>query len=153
MHRSIAYACLVLGTSFAFTGNSLSFGQGPEIFRCPQADGTVAFRGMPCEEPAAADGSDRDSHSDAAAGSDTEAGNDPMDFVNPFDTPDSAVLRSSSDESSPPSQERAACEQETRDAIDAIDVEMRKGFTEAEGEAYLAELLELTEALRNCKTL
>jgi len=42
----------------------------------------------------------------------------------------------------------------TRDAIDAIDLEMRETtYTKEQGEEYLAELLVLTQQLRGCKQL
>jgi hypothetical protein len=42
----------------------------------------------------------------------------------------------------------------TRDAIDAIDLEMRQTtYTREQGREYLAALLELTEQLRACKQL
>ena len=41
-----------------------------------------------------------------------------------------------------------------RDAIDAIDLEMREqAYTKEQGESYLAELLALTQKLRACKQL
>ena len=43
---------------------------------------------------------------------------------------------------------------ETRDAIDAIDVEMRQtSYSQEQGEQYLADLLDLTRQLRACKQL
>jgi hypothetical protein len=54
----------------------------------------------------------------------------------------------------PVSQDRAECEKTTRDAIDAIDLEMREtAYTKEQGEEYLAELLVLTQQLRACKQL
>ncbi len=45
-------------------------------------------------------------------------------------------------------------EKTTRDAIDAIDLEMRgNAYTKEQGEEYLAELLTLTRQLRACKQL
>ena len=52
------------------------------------------------------------------------------------------------------SQDRAECETQTRDAIDAIDLEMRENAdTNEQGRQYLAQLLELTARLRACKEL
>ena len=54
----------------------------------------------------------------------------------------------------PPSQGRAECEKTMRDAIDAIDLEMRgNAYTREEGQEYLAQLLALTKRLRACKQL
>jgi hypothetical protein len=52
------------------------------------------------------------------------------------------------------SQDRAECEKMTRDAIDAIDLEMRENpYTKEQGEEYRAELLALTQQLRARKQL
>ena len=54
----------------------------------------------------------------------------------------------------PVSQDRAECEKMTRDAIDAIDLEMRENpYTKEHGEEYRAELLALTQQLRARKQL
>lgn len=118
----------------------------PEIYRCTQEDGTVAFQEMPC--PDLADQSDAN---DTAGDVPAPAVEDPFDFVNPFDAaaePSEAPART---DSRPIPGDREACIKDTRDAIDAIDLEMRKGYSKEQGEAYLAELLELTRQLRACK--
>lgn len=121
--------------------------QQTEIHRCLQEDGTVAFQETPCAEAA----------DEAAADDDDGEGRDPAPaedvFVNPFDEP--APARPPSEPALPAalSEDRAACEKTTRDAIDAIDLEMRKGYTKEQGQQYLAELLGLTQQLRACKQL
>lgn len=153
--RLLAVAGLCLGLPFANPGAAIALGQDTGIFRCPQADGTVAFQGMPCDEPSETEeAAAPESEADEEAGGDAATAADSRwDFDNPYDRPAAAELVPAADEPTERSAERVACEQTTRDAIDAIDLEMRRGFTEAEGEAYLAELLELTQALRACKTL
>jgi len=121
-----------------------------EIHRCPQADGTVAFQETPCPETASA--------TDVAADDPVEDSAQPatdsvFDFVNPFDNPEATEPAPEPEQHTLPSRNRAECEKSTRDAIDAIDLEMRKGYTEEQGRQYLAELLELTDQLRACKTL
>ncbi len=99
-----------------------------EIHRCLLDDGTFAFQETPCSEPAV--------HIDKGS----EAENPP--------TPAEPKLPEA------PSQDRAECEKTTRDAIDAIDLEMRgNAYTKEQGEEYLAELLVLTRQLRACKQL
>ena len=142
-----AWTGVAVGALLAIGSESALLGQDGEIYRCPQEDGTTAFQGMPCEEPSdATDDAPADAQDDTRPDSSAASGEDPFDFVNPYDQPASALPPTPPVESSGRSEARAACEKETRDAIDAIDVEMRKGFSEAEGEAYLAELLELTQA-------
>ena len=106
-----------------------------EIHRCLLEDGTTAFQETPCPEPAI----DAD---------------DVFDIANPFDEPASP---STPMEPTPPeraSKDRAECEKTTRDAIDAIDREMRENaYSKEQGQEYLAELLEWTQQLRACKQL
>lgn len=99
-----------------------------EIYRCPLDNGTFAFQQMPCPEP-------------------EETSDEPEpepEEPRPSEAPLPARL----------SNDRAACEKETRDAIDAIDLEMREtNYSKEQGEQYLADLLELTRQLRACKQL
>lgn len=48
------------------------------------------------------------------------------------------------------SEEIAQCKKKNRDAIDAIDAEMRRGYSSEQGEAYRQRLRVLTERLRAC---
>ena len=122
------------------------------IHRCTQSDGTVSFQETPCPEPSenensADDGNDKDAAEPAPV-------DDLSDFVNPFDEPASPPLPDRPEVPIPLSQDRAECEETTRDAIDAIDAEMRNdAYTKEQGQEYLAELLELTRQLRACKQL
>lgn len=125
-----------------------------EIYRCMLDDGTVAFQETPCPDTAAAAADDgiiaeRNNTDEASVADD-----DLMDFVNPYDEPASA---STAVETTLPrglSKNRKECEKRARDAIDAIDLELREtsGSKEA-GREHLAELLELTRQLRACKRL
>ncbi len=113
-----------------------------EIHRCAQEDGTVAFQEKPCEEISEI----TNDTSETVAPTNED---DFFDFVNPFDEP-----QGPSTETEPVSQNRAECEKTTRDAIDAIDLEMREtSYSKEEGDEYLAELLVLTRQLRACKAL
>jgi hypothetical protein len=104
-----------------------------EIHRCLLEDGTIAFQETPCPEPAV----DVDDGGTPAADDD--------DFVSPPAEPKLPEALT---------QDRADCEKTTRDAIDAIDLEMRTGtYTKEQGKEYLAELLALTKQLRACKQL
>jgi len=125
-----------------------------EIHRCLLDDGTIAFQQNPCSDPAIkADDSSKVDES-PGAGEKPAADDDVFDFVNPFDEPASPLPPSEPDLPEPVSQDRAECEQTTRDAIDAIDLEMRASpYTKEQGEEYLAELLALTQQLRACKQL
>lgn len=129
-----------------------SVSANPEIHRCPQDDGTVAFQETPCAEPAAeAPSPDIETEQPAASGEDV------FDFVNPYDEEAEEFLIEEMPverELPPPvSRDRGECEKITRDAIDAIDLEMRRGYSPEDGERYKAELLALTRQLRACKQL
>ncbi len=125
-----------------------------EIHRCLLDDGTFAFQQSPCAVPTkAADnaGEPAEKDRDDAAGVAVDGA---FDFVNPFDEaadPTPAVEPALPE---PPSRNRAECEKTTRDAIDAIDLEMREtSYTREQGQAYREELLVLTRQLRACKQL
>lgn len=113
-----------------------------EIHRCLLEDGTFAFQEMPCSK-AAVDTDDGNETGEKPIDRETPAASDDaFDFVNPFDEPARPE---------PVSHDRAECEKTTRDAIDAIDLEMRKSaYSKEQGQEYLAELLVLTRQLRAC---
>lgn len=128
-----------------------------EIHRCLLEDGTTAFQETPCStvaakmqtenepggrpEPPEREAEDAvmpaaDSQNEAAAA--PPAGSAPA----PTRIPET------------PHRDRAACEKASRDAIDAIDAEMREtAYSSEQGREYLAELLVLTRQLRACKQL
>ena len=125
-----------------------------KIHRCLLEDGTIAFQEMPCAEQAVDvnDGSEVDEG--RAAGEEPAADNDVSDFVSPFDQPASPAAAGETTAPEPVSQDRGECEKTTRDAIDAIDLEMREtAYTREQGQEYLTELLALTRQLRACKQL
>lgn len=126
-----------------------------EIHRCEQPDGSVAFQGTPCEElsPAAtlpdeAGSKNGDEASDAA----TSTSSDDDVFASPFDAPAEPAAPSPAN-GGPPSEERASCEKRTRDAIDAIDLEIGQETSADQRDQYLPRLRKLTEELRACKLL
>lgn len=104
-----------------------------EIFRCEQPDGTIAFQEMPCPEP-----EEKVVEPEPAIEKPEPVSQIPVEAPLPR----------------PASEDRSACEKAARDAIDAIDLEMRsRSYTKEEGQAYLAELRVLTRQLRACKQL
>lgn len=125
-----------------------------QVHRCLLEDGTIAFQEKPCPESAVHvdNGSEAgESHTENGTAA---ADDDAFDFVNPFDKPANPPTPAKPTLPEPLSQDRAECEKTTRDAIDAIDLEMRgNAYTKEQGEEYLAELLALTQQLRTCKQL
>mgnify|MGYP001814616986 CR=1 FL=1 len=125
-----------------------------EIHRCLLDDGTIAFQEMPCAEQAADANDGSESGKSRDAGENPAADDDVFDFVNPFDEPASPPAAAEPTLPEAVSQDRAECEKTTRNAIDAIDLEMREtAYTKEQGQEYLAELLALTQQLRGCKEL
>ena len=125
-----------------------------EIHRCLLDDGTIAFQEMPCSERAVDENDGSESGESLGDVEDPAADDDAFDFVNPFDEPASAPAAAEPTSPEPVSLDRAECEKTTRDAIDAIDLEMREtAYTKEQGQEYLAELLVLTQQLRRCKQL
>lgn len=123
-----------------------------QIHKCLLDDGTIAFQQMPCAKPTV----DHDDGNDVGenSGEPDAVDDDVSDFINPFDEPTDPPARPEPELPEPVSQDRAECEKVTRDAIDAIDLEMRNApYTKEQGEEYLAELLALTQQLRACKQL
>ena len=125
-----------------------------EIHRCVLKDGTIAFQEMPCPEQAVDAGDNSEPYERPGARKGPAADDDAFDFVNPFDEPASHPATAEPTGSEPVSQDRAECEKTKRDAIDAIDLEMRESaYAKEQGQQYLAELLALTQQLRACKQL
>lgn len=125
-----------------------------EIHRCLLADGTIAFQEMPCPEPAAKVDDSSDLAESRNAGETRATDDDVFDFVNPFDEPPGTWAPAETTLPEALSKDRAECEKRTRNAIDAIDLELRENADSREqGREYLAELLELTQQLRACKQL
>jgi hypothetical protein len=125
-----------------------------EIHRCLLDDGTFAFQEVPCSEPAAVANDDNESEEHRGAEEDVAADESGVSFVNPFDQPANPPADAEATVPEPMSPDRAECEKMARDAIDAIDLEMREtAYTREQGQEYVAELLELTQALRLCKAL
>ena len=94
-------ALLLLGLHAAATAQT-------EIYRCPQADGTIAFQEQPCPDaPEPASGDENETSTDATSGDDF------FDFDNPFDSapeaaqPPSEPATPSSARAGPVSKERA----------------------------------------------
>ena len=135
-----------------FAGSSVT--ADTEIHRCLLDDGTFAFQEMPCAEPAA-DAEDTGEANESRSDSGTPvADDDVFDFVNPFDEPAGPAKPEEKALPEGLSKSGSECEKTTRDAIDAIDLEMRENdYSTEQGQEYLAELLELTRQLRACKQL
>ena len=113
-----------------------------EIHRCMGADDTVSFQETPCPKPAVhVDNGSELIESNNENGS-PDADDNSFDFPNPFDEPVSPPTSAEPALPKPPSLDRAECEKTTRDAIDAVDLEMRaNAYTKEQGEEFLGCIL------------
>jgi hypothetical protein len=110
----------------AIVGLLCSESSGAEIFRCEDPEGGLVFQQTPCPEP--------------------EPEPEPDEEVT-----DAAPTPEGEPEPEPRAPEAvAACKKQYRDAIDAVDAEMRAGFTPQQGEVFKQRLRLLTEELRAC---
>jgi hypothetical protein len=119
-----------------------------------QASQRIPRSTVACDDSEPVEDQGADERADADADNEADPDQDALDFVNPVDepAPDPPTAEPALPEAL--SHDRAECEKTTREAIDAIDLEMREqAYTREQGEAYLAELLQLTQQLRACKQL
>lgn len=96
-----------------------------EIYKCVDADGNVAFQGKPC--PPVKEKVDADEPEE--------------EEVLPVPVP---VPSNRSHE------EIEACKEPLRDAIDAIEAEMLRGFSAEQAEEFQTKLRTLTQEMRAC---
>jgi hypothetical protein len=115
-----------------------------DIFRCEDPEGGLVYQGTPCPEPAP-----------QAAGDD--AGNN-ADAVEPAPPEQRRVARDESveervaaiEEQDRRHEEVEACKQQYRDAIDAIDLEIRDSYSPEQKDYYLGRLKALTDKMSEC---
>jgi len=106
-----------------------------EIYKCTDAEDNLIYQQIPCPTPASETEKvealltqDRDNREDT-----TEHAGKPVE-VTATKTPEVV----------------AQCKKQHRDAIDAIDAEMRQSYSPEQGETYRQRLRVLTEQLRAC---
>ena len=105
-----------------------------DIYRCTDEDGNVAYLQLPCPEPAAIEETVDEPQSEEGGEGDVEE---------PVATP---IVESSRE----PGEALADCRKRYRDQIDAIDLEMRNGFSPEQAGDYKERLRTLTQQLRAC---
>ncbi len=106
-----------------------------EVFRCTDTDGGVIYQQTPCPEPKP-EKEDAQKLSPQGAGADEDA------------VEQERIPPVKAEAKSP--EVIAQCKKKYRDAIDAIDAEMRRDYSSEQGEAYRQRLRVLTEKLRDC---
>ena len=107
---------------------ALSANADSDIYKCVDADGSVAYQQTPC--PVVKEEAD---------------GLEAVEIVEVAEevlqTPAASNLTE---------EEVEACKDPLRDAIDEIEAEMLRGFSPVEGEEFKAKLRALTEEMRAC---
>lgn len=106
-----------------------------EIHTCPLPDGTVMYSQLPCPTEEPVENSDTPVSDENALLDDEEA--------------DAIAVTADEDEPADP-QDVAECKQRYRDAIDAIDLELRENYRPELADDYKQRLLALTRQLREC---
>jgi hypothetical protein len=138
---------------------------GAEIYTCTDADGSAIYAQTPCSSaPPAGDtivageapsdsqnlaNADADVRSSDSADSITTS----SDVISPREQtlepgPISTTEQNTAARSS---NEVLSCKKPLRDQIDAIDAQMRSGYSPEQSKVYQQELRVLTQALRNCE--
>ena len=106
-----------------------------EIYKCTDAEDNLIYQQTPCPMPA--------SETEKVAAPVTQ------DRDNREDTIEHVSKQAEVTEAKPP-ELVAQCKKQHRDAIDAIDAEMRRSYSPEQGDVYKQRLLALTEQLRSC---
>lgn len=120
----------------------LVFAQGV-IHKCVDEHGNIAFQDSPCPEAAAAPQPDTAA---APAEMDKFPAPERVQEVEPED-----VVSYEPVVSTRSVEEVEACKEPHRDAIDAIEAEMLRGYSAEQGETFKQELRTLTQAMRACE--
>jgi hypothetical protein len=118
------------------------FAQGV-IHKCVDEHGNLAFQDSPCPEPDAVPVPET---ADDPAVMDESPAVEPAQDVDPQD-----VVLYEAVESNRSANAVEACKEPHRDAIDAIEAEMLRGYSADEGETFKQELRTLTQAMRACE--
>ena len=111
-----------------------------EIYKCSGADGGVIYQQTPCKDHAA--DSEPDQHVQ------DEEDEESVDAEHRVDELNQGEARAVDTVRDADAIER--CKQPYRDAIDAIEAEMLRGYRPEQGEVYRQRLRALTQQMRRC---
>ena len=141
--RMFIYGFVAIGLWFAGDGKAQS-----EVFRCEDPEQGIVFQQTPCPEPELeTDDQDQDAaDSDGelvAAAPDSRRRLREGDNVEDVLAAEQAALRESA--------EIKACKRQYREAIDAIDVEIRNSYTPEQKDYYQQRLKMLTDKMSECE--
>ena len=108
-----------------------------EIHKCTDADGNIVYSQLPCASKNSIEPEETEADEEAATDEQVSANRESPVTESPQEQPESEA-------------DRAACKKRNRDAIDAIDAEIRREYSPEKGEQYKQQLLALTRKLRQC---
>lgn len=109
-----------------------------EIHKCVDEEGNIAFQQTPCPAPVEAEPLEPTPSADVAA----------IDEAPPAElSPEVEAIYAERREPA----DVEACKIPHREAIDAIEADMLRGYSAEQGEKYKAELRGLTEKMRACE--
>jgi len=128
--------CLLILLSAACWLSAIASAQTP-IHQCRDADGNTVYSQLPCKDEEPVQEKEVPDPADPVR-------EEPPLIPTELAPPDTAQPSPVSEE------ESAACKQRYRDAIDAIDAEIRREYTPDKDADYKQRLLVLTRALRAC---
>jgi len=106
-----------------------------EVFKCTAEDGSLTFQQTPCPEP-------------VQEKTEAEAAEEVPTAIEKEQEPERPAAVDADETKS--AEVVAQCKKKYRDAIDAIDAEIRLSYTPEQAEHYKQQLRGLTEQLRAC---
>ena len=139
--RMFIYGFVAIGLWFAS-------GARAEVFRCEDPEEGVVFQQTPCPEPKAESEQEpgsQDEDADAQATDSAARGR-----ATAARGQDVAEVVAAEQEVKRQSAAVEACKQQYRDAIDAIDLEIRNSYTPEQRDYYLQRLKALTDKMSAC---
>lgn len=114
-----------------------------EIFKCEDPQGVVVYQETPCPEPEP----EKAAEESATAADSAPAPAQPRRLERGENLEDEVA---SIEEENRRREAVEACKQQYRDAIDAIDLEIRNSYSSEQKEYYLGRLKALTEQMAAC---
>jgi len=116
-----------------------------EVYRCEDPEGAVVFQQTPCAEPRLAEKAQEQADDEELPVVTEEAEpEDTSDEMQPAETLSAETGNGRT------AEQVEACRKHFRDRIDAVDAQMREGYTDEEARIYKVQLLQLTAKLRAC---
>jgi hypothetical protein len=118
-----------------------------DIYKCEDPQGGIVYQETPCPEPDKELVEEAAAAAESARGATAPAASQPRRLERGESLEDEVA---SIEEDNQRRAEVEACKQQYRDAIDAIDLEIRNSYSPEQKDYYLGRLKELTEQMSAC---